>query len=335
MQTDHPITFSIHKDLIPYGDGRFVHHTHPHKRGVAYIQNGFFVCMLAHASGLWGIAPGLSFTQRAAGQLEDWVTQTFAAQDIIQMARLPGECTRLLWRPGLDGLENVSRYLLPDSVIMNESGVTLSLLLSRFDDIVQFIHLDARNLSSFGHQLREFLILACTEVEASFRGVMAASTLAVASDSHLTTKDYYRLCEPMHLREFSIELRQYPSIPKVRPFLHWEQAKPTKSLEWYDAYNAVKHDRANSLHQATLGHCIDALAAVAAVYCAQFCIPEGGDWMHEPAFELNDWFKVELVDPDPSLYYVPPVKIAADRPAGLWSFDGRGTDSWLPRPLNL
>jgi len=53
--------------------------------------------------------------------------------------------------------------------------------------------------------------------------------------------------------------------------------------------------------------------------------------MHDPGFELNDWFKVELVDPDPTLFYVPPVKIPTDRTSALWPFDGRSSDAWRPR----
>jgi hypothetical protein len=97
----------------------------------------------------------------------------------------------------------------------------------------------------------------------------------------------------------------------------------------------VKHDRANALQKATLNHCIEALAAAVAVYCAQFSIPIQGDWMHEPGFELNDWFKVELVDPDPALFYVPPVKIPVDRTPTFWPFDGRNTATWQPQPLKI
>ena len=60
-----------------------------------------------------------------------------------------------------------------------------------------------------------------------------------------------------------------------------------------------KHDRANAMQKATLKHCLESLAAATAVYCAQFCIPTERDGMQEPGFELNDWFKVDLVDANP------------------------------------
>lgn len=331
---EYPLTFSVARNTIVYG-GAHTFNLAPLTRGVAYVQNGFFIFMGAHASGLRGIAPGISFTQKAEGTLQGWVSKVFEAQEIRAMARRPGDCSQLLWRPGMDARDDILKYLVPDVSMINESGVALSLLLSRFDDVAQFIQPDARNLSVFSHQLRELLILACTEVETSLRGVLASADPSMNSESRLTTSDFYKLCEPLHLREFSLELRHYPSLPKLRPFLNWDKTKPTKSLGWYDAYNAVKHDRANAIHKATLKHCIEALAAAVAVYCAQFCIPVQGDWMHDPGFELNDWFKVELVDPDPTLFYIPPVKIPSGRPSELWPFDGRSTDTWRPHAPRL
>jgi hypothetical protein len=331
---DHPITFEIRKNPIVYGGGHTFNRQNM-TRGVAYVQDGYFVCMYAYATGLRGISPGVCFTEKAQGKLEDWASLTFDAQHLIEMALLPGQCFKLLWRPGIDGYEPVMRYLVPDKAVISEAGVALSLLLSRFDDVAQFIQPDARNLEVFSHQLRELLILASTEVETSFRGVLAASDRTITHETRLTTTDFYRLCDPLFLREFSLELRHYPTLPKIRPFHGWDGKKPTKSLAWYDAYNAVKHDRANALHRATMKHCIEALAAASAVYCAQYSIPITGDWMHEPGFELNDWFKIELIDPDPATFYIPQVHVPSTQTPQLWMFDGRNTGSWVSSDLKI
>jgi len=332
---NNPITFGIKKNPIVFGGGQTFTAPGGMDRGVAYTENGFFVCLYGYRSGLRGIAPGISFTQKAVGQISDWVKATFDAHDIKEMKRRPGECTKLLWRPGIDGRDQVLATLVPDVALMNEAGVSLSLLFSRFEEISLFIQPDASNLDVYGHQLRELLILACTEVESSLRAVFAGADSSLSSDSRLTTRDYYKLCEPLFLREYELELRHYPHLPKCRPFYGWDASKPTQSLTWYDAYNAVKHDRANMLHRATLRHCIEALAAATAMYCAQFSIPSGIDWMHDAAFELNDWFKVELINSDPATFYVPPVHVPLERVAELWFFDGRNTGSWNPTALNL
>jgi hypothetical protein len=331
---DQPITFEIRKNPIVYGGGH-TFNAQNMTRGVAYVQDGFFVSMYAYATGLRGISPGICFTQKAEGELKDWVSKTFDAEHIQTMSLLPGQCFKLLWRPGIDSRDDIMKYLVSDSSVISEAGVALSLLLSRFDDVAQFIQPDARNLSVFSHQLRELLILACTEVETSLRGVLATSKKSITHETRLTTNDFYRVCDPLFLREYSLELRHYPSLPKIRPFLEWDERKPTKSLGWYDAYNAVKHDRANALHLATMKHCIEALAAASAVYCSQYSIPMGGDWMHEPGFELNDWFKIELIDPDPATFYVPEVHVPPNQTHQLWLFDGRNTGSWEPSEIKI
>jgi hypothetical protein len=196
--TNFPITFDVRKNPIVYGGGNTFDAQHM-DRGVAYVENGFFVCMYGHRSGLRGIAPGISFTEKSQGNVAEWVIKTFGADNIRSMKNLPGDCTRSVWRPGIDGRENVLSTLVADEPTMTESGVSLSLLFSRFDDIVTCIQLDPRNLDSFGNQLRELLILTCTEVETSLRGVMSGADPAITQSTRLSTRDYYRLCQPLFL----------------------------------------------------------------------------------------------------------------------------------------
>jgi hypothetical protein len=56
----------------------------------------------------------------------------------------------------------------------------------------------------------------------------------------------------------------------VTPFASWNVGNPTASLPWYDAYNAVKHDRERNLGRATMRHAIEAAAAVFIMTVAQF-----------------------------------------------------------------
>ena len=179
-----PITFQIRKNPIVYGGGH-TFNAQNMTRGVAYVQNGFFLCMYAYATGLRGISPGICFTQKAEGELASWVSTTFDAQHIQTTSLLPGQCFKLLWRPGLVSRDDVMNHLVSDKSVISEAGVALSLLLSRFDDVAQFIQPDARNLNVFSHQLRELLILAGTEVETSMRGVLAASNKSITHETRL------------------------------------------------------------------------------------------------------------------------------------------------------
>ena len=98
---------------------------------------------------------------------------------------------------------------------------------------------DRRRLRNFargsGHNV---LLLAATEVEAHWKGILKANRAKCDS-----TKDYVKLLPAMKLDEYAIGVPFYPWLNPIRPFLGWTTDGSTKSLSWYDAYNAVKHDR--------------------------------------------------------------------------------------------
>lgn len=299
-------------------------------RGVAYEQNGFFLCMHGYDFGLRGIAPGYAFTQRAAGSLDQWATNVFGAEDIRQIIFAPGQCFQRLWRPGIDGLSSIQNTIAPSPAALTQAAMSLSLLVDRLVNLSRYVELHERNLGVFSHEVRELLLLACIDVETSFRSIFSLSVAGTTEETRLSTADYFRICEPFYLREFEARLRHFPSLPNFRPFLEWDAARPTASLPWFSAYNAIKHNREGSLDQATLGACLNALAAAAILYCAQFSIPSTDDWVHEPSYVLNRWFAIDLIDADPATFYVPPTTIPANRPDQLAMWDGRNTAVWQP-----
>jgi hypothetical protein len=289
--------------------------------------------MAAADCGLRGIAPGMCFVQRAEGQLIDWARKLFQAVNVVDMQHTPGRYFKRIWRPGIDGFHRAASLLADPPRALNQAGVALALLIERFDEMSQFIEVDRRNLQVFSHRLRELLILCCTEIEASFRSVLMGSEGQTSEPKRLSTADFFRLCDPMHLKEFELELRQH-DIEPISPFKTWDESRPTRSLPWYDAYNATKHDREQSLDRATLQHCIEALSAVVALFCAQFGIPLSQDWANEPAYGLNKWFGVELRDPDVSSFYIPKISLPHTQPAELWRIDARDLVDWSPeRPF--
>jgi hypothetical protein len=74
----------------------------------------------------------------------------------------------------------------------------------------------------------------------------------------------------------------------VEPFKGWSAAGSTKTLPWYDAYNAVKHDRQNEFHRGTLLHTIEAVCGCAVMTFAQF----GMSGFHYRE-EINSFFVLE------------------------------------------
>ncbi|MBG0795708.1 hypothetical protein IYY11_20325 [Methylocystis sp. H62] len=164
------------------------------------------------------------------------------------------------------------RYMRSPSVTENPNIVALGLgqanaRMRRLDLICQTVHPAPDTLDVFGHEIRNLLILASTEVEAHWRGVLVANR---AVTEQLRTRDYVRLVRPMRLDGYAVSFSSYPWLPAVKPFFGWNTERPTKSLSWYDAYNQVKHDREGAFRQASLEHAINAVSACVVMLAAQF-----------------------------------------------------------------
>jgi hypothetical protein len=147
-------------------------------------------------------------------------------------------------------------------------------VIDRLAQALRYIEPDPKQtFEAYGHEVRQLLILACTEVEAGWKGVLRANgyTAPIAKGKRrprsLTRSDYVKLAAPMHLHEWSVTLPMYRKVSTFTPFGGWAT---TGQLDWYDAYNAVKHDSEAEFHQATLRHALHACGALFVMVLAQF-----------------------------------------------------------------
>jgi hypothetical protein len=145
-------------------------------------------------------------------------------------------------------------------------------LVRRLVDICEVIYPFGPNLNAYGHDIRNLIILACTELETSWRAILEENGIAPINGkpTSWSTKDFIKLLDPLKLREYEIFFPDYPWLPPFNPFKDWDRANPTKSLAWYDAYNQVKHDREKHFEQAKLEYAFMALSACAVMLFAQF-----------------------------------------------------------------
>ncbi|WP_156918291.1 hypothetical protein [Bradyrhizobium sp. Cp5.3] len=148
-------------------------------------------------------------------------------------------------------------------------------LTRQLDRICQTVHPSEGTLKTYGHDIRNLLILACTEVEMHWRGVLSAN--GYLRDRY-DTRDYVNLRSAMKLDQYEVSFSNFPWLSPVGPFGGWGyNGRPSQDLEWYDAYNAVKHDRENSFERATLAHCFAAVSACFVMMTAQFGSAAGFD----------------------------------------------------------
>ena len=140
-------------------------------------------------------------------------------------------------------------------------------LVGMLDAIFQAVHPVGDDLACFGGAIRNLIILACTECEAQWRGVLEANG---CKPTRPNTIDYVKLVPALKLDEYEVRLQHYPWLAGITPFGNWNASAPTQSIIWYDEYNAAKHDREGAFARASLKSAIDAVAAVWIMVAAQF-----------------------------------------------------------------
>jgi hypothetical protein len=148
------------------------------------------------------------------------------------------------------------------------SRAQLVALTTQLERICQTVHPAPETSGTYGHDIRNLLILACTEVETHWRAILLANG---QMKRRLTTNDYVALQAAMRLGDYAVAFPHFPWLAPISPFLGWgDTGKPTKGLDWYNAYNAVKHNREGNVREGTLENAMSAVSACVILLCAQF-----------------------------------------------------------------
>lgn len=297
-------------------------------RGIAYETTTHYVHLAGVDNNVFTISSGLTVAERKFGiTLQDWVTRRFGAQQIQTTTTQEGHVVGKVWRPGLYYASDVYQAMNVTVSEVKQSERSIVLLIRRLSEILDFIEPSGHGLQSFGHRMRELLILACTDAEDHWTKLLRAGGI---TKPILKTTDFVALRDPFHLGEFEVEMPGYTAVPAMRPFASWNDNRPTQSLPWYDAYNKVKHDKSGSLPLASLENTIKAVAANIVMFCAQF----GPHMLYESAGTVgghfNELFTVKLVNPDFRSFYAPVID-ASKWPKTCW---GESRNLSVPRTID-
>jgi len=172
----------------------------------------------------------------------------------------------------------------------------LHALIQQLEQICRVVHPRGEtNFKAYGHEIRNVLILACTELESQWKAILGAHNARAENTTH-----YVKLCAAMKLTEYAVEFPYYPWMPERRPFAGWQHG--TKDLPWYGAYNDVKHNRDSNFPQASLDNAFEALTAFFIMLCAQY----GWDFALTGDAAARAFFRLKASPQwSPSEYYVP------------------------------
>lgn len=213
-----------------------------------------------------------------------------------------GKYYNRIYRKGLDSRNNnglISIFYNYEMETLNQSVISATILIKKLNQLFETISFNELNFKTFGHEIRNLLLLTCMEVESAWNGIMGANNYST-KNGRLTTKDYYKLYKPLYLKDFKIRFKLYPEIKLIQPFENWEKDNPTKSLIWYDAYNKAKHNREVYASLANFEAVLYSISAMLIMLYAQFG-PNHSFWGN------SEFSSIEIISPEHNLndYYIP------------------------------
>jgi hypothetical protein len=240
-----------------------------------------------------------------------------------------------VWRPGVYFDDQIFQAFRTSRVERRAAEQSLLLLVERLNEILLYVEPEGAGLDAYGTMSRELLILAATDAENTWTHYMRLAHVTPRGAGY-STRDYVRLQGPLHLAEYQVTLAAHALVPQIRPFDGWSANAPSQSLAWYDAYNKAKHDRTANLGQATVMHCIEAVAANLVLFCVRFGPYSLFQQTTPLASHVNQLFQVDLVACDTTTFYVPLVELPASVRTDLACFETKQfTQAWTVDPLVL
>lgn len=227
--------------------------------------------------------------------LAEFINQNFNGFSNVQEANIiPGVYFPHIFKPG-----PINQISFTEESFLKQSKVQLDLLIKMLLKIFETIEPHVNNLSTFGHEIRNVLLLGCMNVEANWKKILTEN--GYPNSSYLKTTDYVKLKEPLRLDSYKVKFRWYPDLPEFSPFNGWIPNPATGSLPWYSNYNSTKHDVHNNLDKATLESAINSIISSIILTTAQAGSQEGTSLLTKHNFEIiaPRW------DPEHRYYSIP------------------------------
>ena len=93
----------------------------------------------------------------------------------------------------------------------------LSTLIDSANKIFRTVFPSIENQNAFGFDIRNILILSCTEFETQFVGILNANNIT-PQNKYPNTNDYVKLKNILKLSDYEIKFNLYPDLPTYSPF---------------------------------------------------------------------------------------------------------------------
>ncbi|HAT2743898.1 TPA: hypothetical protein I8372_001464 [Citrobacter farmeri] len=214
-----------------------------------------------------------------------------------------GKVKKHVWRPGLNCYIEQALNITPEE--FNRSKRELRILIEKLKDILLYIEPCDNSMASYGHKLRELLILTCTAIESYWLSYLK---FAAPNIQRPRTNDYVKLKDVLLLNTYKVNFINHPYLLEFKPFGNWDEERPTQTLSWYDDYNKTKHDSLLNFDKANLKNCIQAIGALIVMQCVRFSPLKVLSGQEITAQLINEHFIISLDNPPLEEFYIPNIE---------------------------
>lgn len=245
---------------------------------------------------------GVTYTQKP-GLITDIINSNNPSSNITSSKIDVGSVKKHVWRPGLSVHIEQALNITPEE--FNRSKRELRILIEKLKDILLYIEPCDNSMASYGHKLRELLILTCTAIESYWLSYLKFAAPDIRRPS---TNDYVKLKDMLLLDTYKINFINHPYSLEFKPFGGWDKERPTQTLSWYDDYNKTKHDSLLNFDKANLKNCIQSIGALIVMQCVRFSPEKVLSGQEITAQLINEHFTISLDNPPLEEFYIPNIE---------------------------
>lgn len=177
-------------------------------------------------------------------------------------------------------------------------------------NLFDFIEPADVNLNTYSIKIQQLLIRTCVEIESNFKAILRENNFNPKTkngveilEKNWKMMNFGIINKTHHLDEYVVKLPYWDGKRNYfKPFDNWDK-KNNYKLDWYDAYNLSKHNRAENFDKANFSSLLNAITALLIVLSSQFCsesfMPGGNvleiqtDSYYKGNFALGDFFLIE------------------------------------------
>ena len=162
-------------------------------------------------------------------------------------------------------------------------------LQQEMKNLFLFIEPGDNNLKTYSDQIYQLLVRICIEVESNFKAILKENIYS-GQEKDWRMKDYRKIDNSHKLSDYQVTMPVWDGKKNTfQPFMGW---KNSSKLEWYSAYNTVKHNRAERLKAANFENLMNAFCGLFVVLTAQFKTQEYSTMpIHVSAEGYNSYYE--------------------------------------------